>query len=419
MNKVPCNRLIGAQVAAALLLAGACENRSSEPAQIGDTATYRTHDGRVVFYRVAPEAKLVEVEVKAAGRRTIIQLTTGSPISTSGGPLAIDVHFSDRREVAFVRNFAYPCPDSFDRAAVLDVRTGAVLGKVDVAVDGSRIELAFDSSLVTGQPRIAVSRYLPSREALAEALRGLEGAYASIFKFGSSGTMHAAVPFAGASRFRSAEPPIERTIHFGPPPGTTNFDPAVPVIQIPSGEGTIDVVDHESNWPNDGDYDTGYKDSCDNPILCGWFTWKAKVSFIGGCGADLDRDGRLIGNELRWYFGFCAFPSALNDTWQDSSGFIHWENFGRGEDANEIYAYTMVPTTGELGVQYSEDRGRTWRSVYEGLGQGGPGGWRLFPAPPARPPTCTVAAQPGPQTDPDPMELTRIEDELLQPPPSA
>jgi hypothetical protein len=196
------NRRISVLAAAAALFAGACVD-SGEPAPTGETATYRTRDGRVVPYTVAPEAKLLDVAVKAAGGRTIIRLATGSPMLPVGGPLAIDIHFSDRREVAFVRNFAYPSLHPFDGAAVLDVRTGAVLGKADVVMYGRFIELAFDSALVTGQPRIAVSRYLPSREALGEALRGLEGAYTTMYQFGSSGMMNAAVPFAGFRRSAS------------------------------------------------------------------------------------------------------------------------------------------------------------------------------------------------------------------------
>lgn len=390
MNTMLRNRSMSALAAAAALVTGACAKRSGEPASTGDTATYRTRDGRVVRYTVAPEAKLRDVTVTAARGRTIIRLTTGAPMPPSGGPLAIDVHFSDRREVAFVRNFAYPSPDPFEGAAVLDVRTGTVLGKVDVALEGSRLELAFDSGLVTGQPRIAVSRYLPSRAALGEALRGLEGAYAAMYTFGASSTMSAAVPFAGFRRSRFTALAAARDIHFGPPPGTTNLDPTTPVIQIPSGDGTIDVVDHDSNWPDDGDYDTGYEDGCDHPILCGWFTWTARGGFVGGCGPDLDRDGRLDGNELRWYFGFCSFPSAINGTWQDGDGDIHWESVGRGDNAGEIYDYTIAPRTGEIRVRYSSDRGKTWTSSYEGLGQGGPGGWRFFPAPPPKPTVCAA-----------------------------
>ena len=328
--------------------------------------------------------------------RTILRLTTGAPMSPSGGPLAIDVHFSDRREVAFVRNFTYPSPDRFEGAAVLDVRTGAVLGKVDVAVDGSRLELAFDSALVTGQPRIAVSRYLPGREALREALGGLEGAYAAMLTFGTPGTMHAAVPFAGARRVAGSA--TVNDTRFGPPPGTTNFYPTMPVIQIPSGDGTIDVVDHDSNWPDDGDYDTGFKDGCDHPILCGWFTWTEKVSFLGGCGGNLDGDGDLDGNEVQWYFGFCVFPSSVNATWQDVSGYIHWESVGRGDDAGQIYEYASDPATGEIGVWYSDDNGLTWDLVYGGPGRGGPGGWQFFPAPPPMPTTCTPAVRRRPRT---------------------
>jgi hypothetical protein len=212
------NLTTGALAVAAALFAGACADRSDEPASTDDTATYRTRDGRVVSYKVAPEAKLREVAVTAAGGRTIIRLTTGASMSPSGGPLAIDVHFSDRREVAFVRNFAYPSLAPFEGAAVLDVRTGAVLGRVGVAVDGCRLELAFDSALVTGQPRIAVSRYLPSPAALDEALRGLEGAYVTMYTFGAPGTMNAAVPFAGSRRSRSAGRANARDIRFGPPP---------------------------------------------------------------------------------------------------------------------------------------------------------------------------------------------------------
>jgi len=393
------NRAIGALAAATALFAGACTERSGEPGA-DDMATYRTHDGRVVRYAIAPEAKLREVAVTTFGGRTIIRITTGGPMPPSGGPLAIDVHFSDRREVAFVRGFKYPCPAPFERAAVLDVRTGAVLGKVDIVVDGSQLELAFDSALVTGRPRIAVTRYLPSREALDEARRGLADAYTSMYPFGPSGTMYSAVPFAGDRRPRLSDRADAQDTHFGPPPGTTNFDPTTPVIKIPSGDGTIDVVDHESNWPYDGDYDTGYQDVCDNRILCGWFTWTARVSFVGGCGPDLDHDGRLDGNELGWYFGFCAFPSAINDTWQDADGYIHWQNLGRRDHAGEIYEYTITPTTGQLGVWHSDNHGSTWDFVYQGLGVGGPGGWRLFPPPPPRAPTCSVAALSEPRTGP-------------------
>ena len=397
LNTMLRNRAIGALAAAAALFAGACAGSAGEPEGTGDIATYRTSDGRVVQYTVAPEAKLRDVEVTPAGGRTIIRITTEAPMSTSGGPLAIDVHFSDRREVAFVRNFAYPSLDPFEGAAVLDVRTGAVLGKVDVAVDGSRLELAFDSALVTGKPRVAVSRYLPSREALAEALGGLEDAYAAMSTFGASNTLRAArslsgardtmdvaVPFAGSRRTRSTDR-AAGDVHFGPPPGTTNFDPTTPVIEIPSGAGTIEVVDHDSDWPDDGDYSTGSEGVCDRPILCGWFTWTARVSFVGGCGADLDGDGQLDGNELQWYFGYCAFPSAINDTWQDRRGNIHWRNVGRGDDTGEIYEYISAPATGEVRVWYSDDRGRTWDSVYQGPGRGGPDGWKLFPAPPPAP----------------------------------
>ena len=391
MNTMLRGRSIGALLAAAAMFTGACADRSGEPAPGNDTATYRTTDGRVVLYTVAPEAKLRDVAVTTAGTRTTIRVTTEAPISLSeGGPLAIDVHFSDRREVAFVRNFTYPSLDRFEGAAVLDARTGAVLGKVDVMVDGSRLELAFDSALITGRPRIAVSRYLPSREALVEALGGLQRAYAALRTFGSSHTMYTAVPFAGPRRVADSRSLWDT--HFGPPPGTTNFVPTTPVIQIPSGDGTIDVVDHASHWPNDRDYDTGFEDGCDHAILCSWFTWTAKVSFIGGCGADVDGDGQLDGNEVQWYFGFCAFPSAVNDTWQDVSGYVHWESVGRGEHAGQIYEYAMDPTTGQIGVWYSHDEGMTWDFVYEGLGRGGPGGWKFFPAPPPTPTSCAIAA---------------------------
>jgi len=391
------NRWIGALAAAAALVAGACADCSGKPVS-GTSATYRTHDGRVIRYTVAPEARLRDVAVTAAGGRTIIHLTTGAPMSPSGGPLAIDVHFSDHREVAFVRNFTYPSLDRFEGAAVLDARTGAVLGKADVAVDGSRLELAFDSALVTGQPRIAVSRYLPSREALREAQGGLEGAYAAMRSFRASGTMFAAVPFAGARRV--ADSAIVTDTRFSPPPGTTNFDPTTPVIQIPSGDSTIDVVDHDSNWPDDGDFDTSFEDGCENPILCSWFTWTAKESFVGGCGADLDRDGHLDGNEVQWYFGFCAFPSAVNGTWQDVGGYIHWVNVGYGDHAGQIYEYAGNPATGEIKVRHSDDDGLTWDFVYEGPGRGGPGGWRSFPAPPPMPTACAIAARGRPRTSP-------------------
>jgi hypothetical protein len=215
MNTILRNRSIGALAAAAALLVGACEDRS-EPESTGDGATYRTSDGRVVPYAVAPEAKLRDVQVTTAGGRTLIRITTGAPMSRSGGPLAIDVHFSDRREVAFVRNFAYPSRDPFDDAAVLDCRTGGVLGKVDVTRDGNLLELAFDSALVTGQPRIAVSRYLPSPAALREALRGLEGAYVSMYTFGAPGAMDVAVPFSADRRPRSSGRATARETHFGP-----------------------------------------------------------------------------------------------------------------------------------------------------------------------------------------------------------
>ncbi len=386
---MPWSRSIGALAAAAALLAGACAERPREPL-FGPAATYRTHDGRVVRYTVAPEALLLDFAVTAAGGRTIIRLTTGAPMSPSGGPLAIDVHFSDGREVAFVRNFTYPCRDRFASAAVLDVRTGAILGEVDVAVAGSHLELAFDSALVAGQPRIAVSRYLPTRQALREALGGLERAYVTMRAYGASNTMHAAVPFAGGRRFSDSG--IVRDLHFTPPPGTTNFVPTTPVIEIPSGDGTIAVVDHDSSWPSDGDYDTRFGDACGDSILCGWFTWTARVSFIGGCGPDRDRDGDLDGNEVQWYFGYCAFPSAINDTWQDVSGYVHWENIGRGEHAGQIYEYVGDLETGRIGVWHTEDAGVTWDFVYEGPGQGGPGGWRFFPDPPAMPAACAVAA---------------------------
>jgi hypothetical protein len=388
MNARPRNPSIGALAAAAALVAGACTNSSSEPAFNDETAAYRTHDGRVVHYAVPPEAKLREVAVTTAGGRTTIRITTGAAMSRAGGPLAIDVHFSDRREVAFVRDFEYPSRDAFDGAAVLDCRTGAVLGKVDVTMDGNRLELAFDSALVTGQPRIAVSRYLPSRAALGDAQRGLEDAYAAMYTFGTTGTMHVAVPFSRAKRARSVDRAVEQEIHFGPPPGTTNFEPTAPVIQIPSGGGTIDVVDHDSHWPNDGDYDTGYADRCSSRILCSWFTWTAQVSFLGGCGGDRDGDGQLDGNELRWYFGFCAFPSAVNDTWQDEGGYVYWQNVGRGDNAGEVFEYIMAPTTGDLEVWYSTNLGRTWAFVYEGLGRGGSGGWPFFPSPPPPPAAC-------------------------------
>jgi hypothetical protein len=394
INTVLRNRSIGALAVAAALLAGACRGRSDKPV----TATYHTHDGRVVHYTVAPEARLLDVAVTAAGGRTIIHFTTGAPVLPSGGPLAIDVHFSDHREIAFVRNFTYPCPGRFDRAAVLDARTGAILGKVDIAINGSRLELAFDSALVTGEPRIAVSRYLPSREALREALGGLSGAYATMRMFGRSGTMYSAVPFAGATRVTDSG--IVNDTRFGPPPGTTNYQPTTPVIQIPSGDGTIDVVDHDSNWPEDGDYDTGFRDGCDHRILCGWFTWKAKVSFVGGCGADLDADGRLDGNEVQSYFGYCKFPSAVNDTWQDVSGNIHWRNVGREDDAGQIYEYAMKPATGEISVRYSKNSGAAWDSVYTGPARGGPGGWKFFPAPSPMPAACTIAARWSPRTGP-------------------
>jgi hypothetical protein len=388
------NRSIGALAAVAALMAGACEDRSGKPV----IATYRTDDGRVVRYTVAPEARLLDVAVTAAGARTIIRFMTGAPISPSGGPLAIDVHFSDHREIAFVRNFTYPCPGWFDRAAVLDARTGAILGRVDVAISGSRLELAFDSALVTGEPRVAVSRYLPSREALREALGGLASAYVTMRTFGPSHTMYSAVPFAGATRV--ADLPIVNNTRFGPPPGTTNYEPTTPVIKIPSGSGTIDVVDHDSNWPDDGDYDTGVKDDCDHPILCGWFTWKARVSFVGGCGADLDADGNLDGNEVHSYFGYCKFPSAVNDTWQDVSGNLHWRNVGRDVDAGQIYEYTMKPAASTIQVRYSKNSGATWDSVYEGPARGGPGGWQFFPAPPPMPAACTITARANPRTGP-------------------
>jgi hypothetical protein len=218
MNATLRNPSIGALAAATALVAGACTNPASKPAFADDTAAYRTHDGRVVHYVVPPEAKLREVAVTKAGDRTTIRITTGAPMSRAGGPLAIDVHFSDRREVAFVRDFEYPSRDAFDGAAVLDCRTGAVLGEVDVVRDGNRLELAFDSALVTGQPRIAVSRYLPSRAALGEAQRGLEDAYATMYTFGTTGRMHVAVPFSRARRARSVDGA-----------GTTNFEPVIPI----------------------------------------------------------------------------------------------------------------------------------------------------------------------------------------------
>jgi hypothetical protein len=410
INAILRYRSIGVVAAAAALLAGACSNRS-EPR--GETATYRTHDGRVVRYAVAPEAKLLDVAVTATGGRTIIRLTTGATMSPFGGPLAFDVHFSDHREVAFVRNFTYPCPGRFERAAVLDARTGAVLGNVEVTVDTNRLELSFDSALVRGRPRVAVSRYLPTAAALREALGGLENAYITMRTFGPEGTMYSAVPFSGAARISNLSDlsdtsdlldlSAERRTRFGPPPGTTNFEPTTPLIQIPSGNASIEVVDHESNWPSEGDFHTGFEDDCDDQILCGWFTWRAKVSFIGGCGADLDGDGHLGGHEIRWYFGFCAFPSAVNDTWQDTRGYVHWENFGRDKHAGRIYSYSMHPTTGQLAVRHSEDSGQTWESVYQGPGRGGPEGWKLFPAPPPAPPTCTVAGLRSPRTDPTSM----------------
>jgi hypothetical protein len=382
-------RSICTLAAAGALLAGACRDRSGPVP--GTTATYRTHDDRVIRYTVAPEARLVDVTVTAAEGRTIIRLTTEAPMSSSGGPLAIDIHFSDQREVAFVRNFDYPSMDQFQGAAVLDALTGAVLGKVDVGVDGRRVELAFDSALVTGEPRVAVTRYLPSLEAVGEALGGLERAYVAMWAFGSSNTMHTAVPFAGARR--ATDPGIVRETHFGPPPGTTNYNPTTPVTQIPSGDGAIAVVDHDSHWPYGRDYDTGFRDGCGDPILCGWFTWKGRLSFLGGRGADRDGDGDLDGSEVRWNFGYCAFPSAVNDTWQDVNGHVHWESVGRAGRAGEIYEYVIDPTTGKLRVWHSNNGGATWDFVYDGPGQGGPGGWRFFPAPSPMSTACGLASR--------------------------